>query len=109
MTKYNLKLKKGTDFNFPFRIRKTETGELVDLTGYAGSMRIKDKYNGVILASAIVNIDTDTNIVSFSINHTDTAQLPEGIALYDIDLTNASGEVRNVFYGEIEILQNTNI
>ena len=108
MTKYNLKLKKGTDFLFPFRIKDAVTGEVKDITGYTGSMRIKDKYEGYVIATADVTVTAD-NIVQCKIDKSATTALPAGIAVYDISLTNTANLTEVVFYGEIEILNNTNI
>ena len=107
MKKYNLKLKKGTDFLFLFRIKDAETGDVKDLTGYSGAMKIKDKYNGSVIATADVNI-TSNDVVQCNIDKTATAALPAGVAVYDISLTNNDNKTAVIFYGEIEILNNTN-
>lgn len=108
MKKYNQKLKKGTDYLFPFRIKDAETDTVKDLTGYSGSMRIKDKYSGSVIATAEVTI-TSENVVQCSISKNDTVNIPECVAVYDISMTNGAGLTNVILYGEIEILNNTNV
>ena len=106
MTKYNLKIKKGTDFVFDFRFRKTEDNSLVPLTGTSGTMNIDVddvKYPGV------VTIDDTLNVVRCKVARSITATIPVGVGRYDIDLEMPNGDVLNIFSGDVEILENVNV
>lgn len=108
MKKYNIKIKRGTDFLFYFRIKDKESDTIKDLTGYSGVMRIKDKYTGTVIATGTVTI-TAENVVQCAIDKVGTTAMQAGVAVYDISLTNTAAQTNVIFYGEVEILNNTNI
>ena len=105
--KFNISIKKGTDFYIKFRIKDTKTGTVKDLTDYTGRMKVKDSYTGAVVATA--NVSVDNNTITATISKTDTATMPAGAAVYDIDLIAPDGKTLNLLSGDVTIENNTNI
>lgn len=107
---YDLCLQQGATFRRV--IRWKADGALVDLTGYTARMQIRATAEA---ATTLLDLTTENNrialggaagTITLSISATDTAALPAGRAVYDLELVAPDGTVTNLLGGVATIPRN---
>lgn len=83
----------------------------VDLTGFVGRMKIKDKVGGTVLASTEVGddpldiltiaIDNAAKTITLTISATDTAALTWKAGVYDLEMVSPTGVVTAILSGKV--------
>lgn len=84
-------------------IYSTTAGDLVDLTGWVATMRIKESIDDVVaVLSPDVTVDDTTSRLSYTLTPADTALLESGIYIYAIEIAK-DGEVIRLVEGNLTI------
>lgn len=85
----------------------------VDLAGYTGRMKIRDKIGGTVLASTDV-ADAPLDVITITINNTDktitiqieaddTAAFAWTKGVYDLEMVSSGGVVTDLLYGSVKV------
>jgi hypothetical protein len=107
---YSLKIDQGTTFHLVFFV-KTDSNYW-NLTGYSAVFKIrKDTKTGAVLktitsASGALVLGTVNGRVQIGMSATETALLPEGRHVYDVELTSSSSEVTRILEGRVLVSRN---
>lgn len=111
MAEYSFKLQKGTDRTLVFAFyEKDASGEKVafDFTGYTGAMQLRTTYSSQKAIDSFTTSNGKMTIadgkVSIKFNHEQTEQYPVCSLVYDLELTNANGEISRPIQGKIKVL-----
>ncbi len=96
---------------FGFQINWTDSaGTPIDLTGYSAKMQVRSSVNSVnplmtlSTSNGQIIIPTPSNGQIFlSVSSTETAELPAGNYVYDLQMTNGSGGKDYLIQGKVVI------
>lgn len=94
----NITINSGTDFEATFTVT-SETGSIIDLTGYTGVSKIRKYPTSPSYKNFVVGITSSTGRVTLSMASTITADLVEGRNYYDIVITSPINVVSKVIEG----------
>ena len=111
----DLQLRQGATFG-PYTLRiATAAGEPVDVTGktFAGQIRKRALDATVGKSFAFVVTDAAAGVVTWQMAAADTAQIvagestssPDSRYVYDVEMTDASGRVEPLLWGDIIVLR----
>lgn len=107
-TNHNLNIIKGSVFTKTVYVKDVDKNP-ADLSGYTAKMQIR-KSNQLIVelstANARIDITPLEGKITLSISSADTKAITNtGIAQYDLDLIDASGETNTVMSGVVSIVE----
>lgn len=85
----------------------------VDLAGYTGRMKIRDKIGGTVLASTdvadapldviTVTVNNTDKTITIQIEATDTAAFTWTKGVYDLEMVSSGGVVTDLLYGSVKV------
>jgi hypothetical protein len=101
-TKANLIIDQGTTFSTSVTILDTD-GDVTNLNNYTGAGQIRKHYTSSNATSFDVTVVGNTGTVEFGLSANTTQSLAAGRYVYDIELTDAVGEVSRVLEGIVTI------
>jgi hypothetical protein len=107
---YDITIRRGDDFELFFKVRQPNGGAYVDITGWTGraQMRETKAQSGSPTVTFTVTI-LDQNIslggVTVTLSDTLSAAIVPNAGVYDVELTNLSGEVRTFIEGTVTVDQ----
>lgn len=90
--KYAIRITQGNDWDFPvtFSTRLNGVKTPIDLTGATITGRVRPTYTtGAAVAMTVTAVDLAAGQVRFGLSDTQTAALPPGNLVYQIDITRA--------------------
>lgn len=81
----------------------------VNLTGYTAKMQIKTSAAGTLIlelntSNGRISINGPLAAITLTISAADTTTLPSGVYVYELKLTDVSGNVSSLIFGAFEIL-----
>jgi hypothetical protein len=105
--KYDFDLAQGATFNRSLVIRDASNTAL-DLTGnsLAGQIRTTAQSNDIAGTFAFVITDPTNGLISMKMSATNTALLPAQQCVYDVELTQASGDIIRILAGNVNVTAN---
>jgi hypothetical protein len=109
----DIKVKRGDHFSLFLRIKKKSDSTYVDLTGWTGVAKIKDTYEGTVLATFTILFSDQvaykggvllymTKTVTSALTFTGTEQFKD-IGFWDVELTNTNGEPNTYLGGKVTL------
>ena len=101
MSKYNFTINQGIKFTKTV-YWKDNTNTAYDLTDWTGEMQLRKDFD----SSIIITLSTDNGKIVITLTDTETSALDEDDfpCVYDLELTNASGDVvKRLLQGEIKL------
>jgi hypothetical protein len=111
MAEYSFKIKKGTDDEKVFSLFTVKDGvkTAFDMTGFTAAMQIRQTpYSPKAIDSFTTSngklVIDPTGKITVKFSHKETEQYPVATLVYDIELTNASGEKTRPIHGRIKVL-----
>lgn len=108
---YPLTVEQGSTFQKQFRWKVD--GQVMDLTGYTAKMQARKSFGGVLGFELSTENDRillggTTGTVALEMPPDETAELPTGNFVYDLELTNG-GVVRKLIRGTVVVLPEATI
>jgi len=94
----NVNIDSGTNFEATFSIT-SETGSVIDLTGYTGVSKIRKYPTSPSSKNFVVGITSTLGKITISMASTITSELVEGRNYYDIVITSPNNVVSKVIEG----------
>ena len=111
MSEYSFKLKKGTDDEKVFSLFTVKDGVKTAfvMTGFTAAMQIRQTpYSPKAIDSFTTSngklVIDPAGKITVKFSHKETEQYPVATLVYDIELTNASGEKSRPIHGRIKVL-----
>jgi hypothetical protein len=101
-TKVNLIIDQGSTFETTVNMTDSN-GDLVDLTGYTGAGQIRKHYTSSNSVNFTVSLGASEGTITLGLSANATANLVSGRYVYDIELTDPSGDVTRVFEGIVTV------
>jgi hypothetical protein len=102
-TKINMVLDQGTSFSQNIQVLDIN-GNTANLIGYTGNSEIRKAYTSLnVTASFVVSINAGAGIVILTMDANTSGNINYGRYLYDVKLTDASGNVSRIQEGMITI------
>lgn len=97
-TKLNLTIDQGSDFTLNFDL-KDSAGNAFDLTGYTGRSQFR-KYYTSNTSYTLGAVTGNTNgVVTLSLGAANSAAIPAGRYLYDVEIVSAGNTVTRILEG----------
>jgi hypothetical protein len=105
--KYDFDLPQGATFNRSLVIKDAD-GTVLDLTGntLAGQIRTTAQSSTVSGTFAFVITDASNGLISWKMTSTNTALLPAQQCVYDVELTQANGDIIRILEGNVNVTAN---
>lgn len=103
-SKLNLTVYRGRDFTKDLQF-KDSAGELLDISlwDFKSEVRATNCQSGDLLATFHITVDTSTSTIVLSLDETETLNIPEGIAYWDLLVT--IGDVQETYVtGKVKAL-----
>lgn len=102
----NLTVDKGTDFTYNISLINS-AGVPVDVTGFTGNAQMRTSYTSNSYVAMNVNVsESNTGLITLSMNSHTTNSLTASRYLYDLILTSANNVVSRLMEGTITINPN---
>lgn len=101
-TKVNLVIDQGATFETTINLTD-DNGNLVDLENYSGQGQIRKHYTSSNATSFTVTLGGANGTVTLGLTANSTANLQAGRYVYDVELTDPSGDVSRIFEGIVTI------
>ncbi len=104
-----MRIEQGATFRRVFYIEFEEATPTWDITGYIARMQIRSSVTSdtIILTASTENgrmvIGPDPTQLSLTITDEDTADLPSGVFVYDLELESPIGEVIRLLKGSVVV------
>jgi len=102
--KANLIVDQGTTFVTTLNL--AGSGGSLDLTGYTVASQLRKHYLSSNSVSFTATLNTNTNVLSLALNANTTSDLVAGRYVYDVELTNVSGEITRIVEGVVTVTPN---
>ena len=108
---HNIVVEQGATFRLPVAW-KNENQTPVDITGYSAAMQIRQKPDSAqalvslthtLTAAGQIVLGGAQGTIEIVIKHTATSQIPPGDWVYDLELTNPSGDVTRLIMGSAKV------
>lgn len=108
---YPLTIEQGSTFQKQFRWKVD--GAIIDLTGYTAKMHARNSYGGTLAfelstENSRILLGGATGMVALEMAPDETAALPTGNFVYDLELT-TGGVVRKLIRGTVVVLPEATI
>lgn len=105
--KYDFDLPQGATFSRSLIIKDANNTAL-DLTGntLAGQVRTSAQSNDIAGTFAFVITDASNGLISMKMTSTNTALLPAQQCVYDVELTQANGDIIRILEGNVNVTAN---
>ena len=104
-TKANLVIDQGATYSTSITITDNQ-GDPVDLTLYSGAAQIRKHYTSSSYTAFTVSLGGTSGSITLSLSANATANLTAGRYLYDVELTDNSGDVSRIFEGIVTVNPN---
>lgn len=101
-TKVNLLIDQGSTFETTIDLTDDE-GNLVNLTNYTGAGQIRKHYTSSNATNLTVTLGGSNGTVTLGLSANATANLIAGRYVYDVELTQPSGDVTRIFEGIVTV------
>lgn len=101
-TKVNLVVDQGTTFETTINLTDDD-GDLVNLTGYSGAGQVRKHYTSSNATNMTITLGGANGTVTMGMSANTTASLTSGRYVYDVELTDPSGDVSRIFEGIITV------
>ena len=101
-TKVNLLIDQGSTFSTTIDLTDDE-GNLVNLTSYTGAGQIRKHYTSSNATNLTVTLGGANGTVTLGLSANATANLVAGRYVYDVELTQPSGDVTRIFEGIVTV------
>jgi hypothetical protein len=103
--RYDIKIYQGDTFRFTL-VLKDALDELVNLTGYTGKAQFRASIGSSLVQELSVTFPTPANgEVVISLTAAQTNNIPGGSYKWDLELTDASSNVRTLIGGIVEVIE----
>ena len=99
---YDLSITQGSKVDLTFTLTDSG-GNSIDLTGYFSTGSIRLRYSDTTPLITLTPTITLPNVVGLSLTSSQTAALPVGMAVYDIERFTDSYDVQKVISGKVLI------
>ena len=105
---WNFRIYQGASWIYTI-IYTTASGTPIDLTGYSAQMMCRSDINAVVpfldmsTTNDLITLGGSAGTITFSLTPAQTAALFEGTGIYDLKLTNPSGEQDFLIQGAIAV------
>lgn len=104
-TKANLVIDQGATFSTTITLTDNN-GDPIDLTLYTGAAQMRKHYTSSSATSFTVTLGGTNGTIALSLTANATANVSAGRYLYDVELTDTSGDVSRVFEGIVTVNPN---
>lgn len=95
---YNITINKNSDFNRGFQVKQDNA--LLDITGYSVAGELKENFRATTGISFTAEITSAPDgVFSLKLSDVVTADMDPGTWVYDVVLTNTSGEKTRLLQG----------
>jgi len=101
-TKVNLVVDQGSTFETTVDLTD-DNGDLVNLENYTGSGQLRKHYTSSNSVSFDVTLGGANGTITLSLSSNTTANIVAGRYVYDLELTDPSGDVQRVIEGIITV------
>ena len=96
----NIYIDQGSDFTTTISLTDSN-GDVLDLTGYTALAQIRKTYGSTTIAATFTTVLTaDSGQLALSLTDTVTAAMGSGRYVYDVVLTDGSGDKTRVLEGQ---------
>lgn len=101
-------IEQGANFTQTLR-RKTEDGQLINLTGYTARMQIRATQAAPAFLLELttennrITIDGPNALITLKLNATETADIDWSKGVYDLELITPAGDVERILQGNVVI------
>jgi hypothetical protein len=103
--KANLVVDQGSTFSTEITVA-TDGGSLLDLTGYTGAAQMRRHYSSTNSVSFAVTLGGTDGTVQLSLTSNQTTNLAAARYVYDVELTDGSGNISRILEGYITVSPN---
>ena len=102
----NLTINTGTTFSQVFTLESAATNSATDLTGFTANAQMRKHADALTFTNFSTQIINPTSgIIRVGLSTSQTAALKPGRHVYDVLITDASGEVTRVLEGSVLVRQ----
>lgn len=107
ITKKNLTLRQGDTFRHTFLYVASDGSTIIDMTGYSARLQIRDSvdsssYHYEAVSGGDITISGVAGSIALSIPAADTAAFTFVRAVYDLEVTDAAGNVTTIVEGVVK-------
>ena len=96
----NIYIDQGSDFTTTISLTDSN-GDILDLTGYTALAQVRKSYGSTTIAATFTTVLTaDSGQLALSLTDTVTAAMDSGRYVYDVLLTDGSGDKTRVLEGQ---------
>jgi len=96
----NIYIDQGSDFTTTISLTDSN-GDVLDLTGYTALAQVRKSYGSTTIAATFTTVLTaDSGQLALSLTDTVTAAMDSGRYVYDVLLTDGSGDKTRVLEGQ---------
>lgn len=94
----------GDDWSFPATL-KDQAGAAIDLTGYTFLAQARTRASaGVAFTLTVTVTDAANGVVTVTVDAATTADIGPGTYVWDLQWTDAAGDIRTILAGTITVL-----